>query len=93
MNGAFFDGSLVLNRGDYRYCVDLEGKVLTIRASVAAMIALKRELGTYKRQITSNTIADALTKLNMLLKWKLGPLRLTLFTPSGPSLLSRIMKF
>ena len=93
MNGAYFDGSLVLNRGDYRYYADFDGKTVTVRASLGAMFALKRELETYYRPVTSHNIADALTKLNIHLKWKLGPLRLTLIKPSGPGLLSRIINF
>ena len=83
----------MLKRGEYRYYVDLDGKIITIRACLGAILALKRELETFYRHVTSHNIADALTKLNILLKWKLGPLRLTLFKPSGPSLFSRIMKF
>jgi hypothetical protein len=65
MNGAFLDGSLVLNRGNYHYYVDFEGKIIIIRAGIGAMLVLKRELDSIHRHLKPYAIVAALKKLNM----------------------------
>ena len=93
MTGTLLDGGIELKRGRYNYDLDMKGKVITIRASIGAMIVLQRE---FKMVIGNDAIlhavADAFKALRMSLKWKIGPLRLHIFTPSGPGLLPRLMK-
>jgi hypothetical protein len=92
MKGTLIDGGIELNRGRYHYSIDMKGKVITIRASIGAMIVLQRELKMFSgNNVTLNALPDVVKALRMSLKWKFGPLRLNIVTPSGPGLLYRVM--
>ena len=92
--GRVIDASLELTKDQHRFTVESEHREIVLRASIGAMWVLRREMlnSASKRQLESS-IRQAVALCDLCLYWRLGPLRLALYRPGGPTLPARLAGF
>ena len=81
-----------VTRGGLGYDITASGRDITVNASVPAMMALCRHLqATGLPKSVGRFLAEAFRRTGQSVRWRVGPFRITLLRPEGPTPLFRLI--